>query len=257
MKRILPALISMAPCWILLAMAPSAHGAILTVGTDGAYASVQAALNAAVAMPGDDEIRVRSGIYPENLFVDLEGSGDRIELSGGWDATFMSASDERTTVIDGGGLGKVIEIQTEGADRFVMHGMELANGEDALRVGVNVTAREDSMVELFNLTIRDNLALDDRASAAGLFANLLDAASLQISNCDFLNNTVTSTGTVDGRGGGLTIQLSNSSTAMVSDSRFRTNVVTVAGSGAGVGAGADITQFDPGTAIVMIDNEFR
>ncbi|MBY6203535.1 choice-of-anchor Q domain-containing protein [Halomonas denitrificans] len=245
------------PSLMLLALAGAAQGAVLTAGPGGTYATVQDALDAAVALPGDDEVRVRFGVFPENLFVDLDGSGDLIEMSGGWDATFTSASDARTTVIDGGGLGKVFEIQTEGSDRFVLHGMELANGEDTLRAGVAVFARDTSSVELYNLTIRDNLAIADRASSGGLYAVLIGSADLEVRDCDLLDNTVTSTGTVDGRGGGLTVELNNTSTARIIGNRIRDNVVTVAGSGAGLGAGADIIQFEAGSFFELTDNEFR
>ncbi len=257
MNRKKQTLQAVGPSLILLALASAAQGAVLTAGPGGTYSSIQDALDAAVALPGDDEIRVRFGVYPENLFVDLAGSGDLIEMSGGWDASFTTASDARTTVIDGGGMGKVFEIQTEGSDRFVLHGMELANGEDMLRAGVAVFARDSSSVELFNLTIRDNLAVDVRASSAGLSAVLLGNADLEVRDCDLLDNTVTSTGTVDGRGGGLTVELNDSSTARIVDNRIRDNVVTVAGSGAGLGAGADIIQFEAGSSFELTDNEFR
>lgn len=257
MKRKIQTLQAVGPSLMLLALASAAQGAVLTAGPGGTYSSIQDALDTAVSLPGDDEIRVRFGVYPENLFVDLAGSGDLIEMSGGWDASFTTASDARTTVIDGGGLGKVFEIQTEGADRFVLHGMELANGEDMLRAGVALFARDSSSVELFNLTIRDNLAVADRTSAAGLFAVLSGSADLELRDCDLLENTVTSTGTVDGRGGGLTVELNDSAIARIIDNRIRDNVVTVAGSGSGLGAGADIIQFAGGTSIDLTGNEIR
>ncbi|NKI34737.1 hypothetical protein HFP89_06120 [Wenzhouxiangella sp. XN79A] len=246
-----------APVAALLAIAGTADGAVLTAGPGGTYPTVQAALNAAVALPGDDEVRVREGVYPENLSIDLGGLGDLIELSGGWNSSFTTASGARNTVIDGGGLGRVFEILTRGADRLVVHGMQFVNGEAEFRVGVTIDAQDGSSVALYNLTIRDNVAIADRASDAGLYASLSGSADLQVLDCDLLSNTVTSTGTVDARGGGLSVQLSNTSTVSIVGNRIRNNVVSIGPGGFGLGGGADIVQFDPTTTVLLTDNEFR
>jgi len=235
----------------------AASAAVLTVGPGGIYPTVQAALDDAVALAGDDEIRIRDGTFTENLSVDLGASGDMLEISGGWDAAFATASMARTTIIDGDGVDKVFVVRTGGADHFVLHGMVLRNGRDTRRAGVDITAEGTSAIELYNLTIRDNVAEDPRTDSAGLWVDLLDGADLQLSDCDITANTANSTGTVDGRGGGLTLRQRDTATATVVGNRITENVVTVAGAGSGLGAGADITQFDPGTMLTMTGNVIR
>ncbi len=242
----------------LLLGSSAAPAAILTVGPGGTYPTIQAALDDAVLMPGTDQIRLREGTFSENLFVDLGGSGDTLQISGGWNKSFTSASTSRTTTIDGGALGKVFEIRTAGSDQFIMQGMVLRNGQDTSLAGVAINAVGTSTIKLANLTIRDNLAIDTRTDSAGLYVDLLDAAGLDLDDCDLVANTVSSTGDSDGRGGGLTLRLSGTSRASVLGNRITENVVLVAGvGGLGIGAGADVTMFDSGTQLTMTDNVFR
>jgi hypothetical protein len=50
----------LAAAFAALGAAP-VQAAVLTVGSGGAYASIQPAINAALAAAGDDEIRVHTG----------------------------------------------------------------------------------------------------------------------------------------------------------------------------------------------------
>jgi hypothetical protein len=64
---------------ILLASSVSAaHAATYTVGADGTHATVQAAIDAALAASGSDEIRVAEGTFSEHL--DFTPGGLRVPV---------------------------------------------------------------------------------------------------------------------------------------------------------------------------------
>lgn len=80
--------------------ASAAFGAVFTVGPGGSHATVQAALNTAVQTAGDDEVRIAVGTYPEALAA-LVLADERLDVSGGWNATFDARTEDPTlTVID-------------------------------------------------------------------------------------------------------------------------------------------------------------
>ena len=84
--------------WLLCA---TASAAVLTVGDHGTYATIQAAVDAALGA-GSTEIRVEQGTYVENVFVSMNFVSDDLEVTGGWNASFTArSSDPTSTVIDG------------------------------------------------------------------------------------------------------------------------------------------------------------
>ncbi len=230
------------------------YAATLTVGPGGMFGSLQAALDSSVMMAGDDEIRVRTGTYMENILIDLGGSGDRVEISGGWNATFTVSTDGRDSILDGNATGPVMEVQLSGSDQLVMHGFVVRNGLAERRAGISLESRNSSSAELYNNTISNNRAEADRPSSAGLYSLLLDTSQITIRNNSIIDNTVIATDTVDARGGGLTAELSGNSMLGITGNIIADNQVTIGGAGSGLGAGLDITNFDPDPVILMTDN---
>jgi hypothetical protein len=77
-----------------------AGGAIITAGPQGTHATIQAAIDAAMAAPGDDEVRIQSGHWIERVgFTHV--IDERLDVSGGWNADFdLQTQDPSATVID-------------------------------------------------------------------------------------------------------------------------------------------------------------
>ncbi len=245
------------PLWILLLLLASistARAAVLTVGTGGMFTSIQAALDAADTMSGDDEIRVRSGSYAENIQFFSSGSGDSITVSGGWNAAFTASSGLRDSIVDGTASDTVMELELIGADMLVIEGFTITNGLSNFRAGIRFGSSDSSRFELVNNSICNNVASSERASAAGIYMSLHDSSKALVRQNDICNNLAESTGTVDVRGGGMSAQLVGSAELEISGNSITGNVITVAGSGSGLGAGLDIIGFDPGVAIVITDN---
>ncbi len=97
-----------------LALTAAAGAATITVGPGGDHATIQAAIDAAVASPGGDDIRVARGTYHERLLVDtLEAEGPgTLRISGGWNAAFTSHDpDPNLTIVDADRLGRALHVE--------------------------------------------------------------------------------------------------------------------------------------------------
>ncbi|GAB4200874.1 MAG: hypothetical protein Tsb002_37240 [Wenzhouxiangellaceae bacterium] len=231
-----------------------AQAAVLTVGLAGSYATIAAALADARDMPGDDEVRVQSGVYSENLVINFGGSGDRVDLTGSWDAAFAVQNSVANSIIDGMAAGRVIDFSLSAGDHLRMDRFVIQNGLADLRAGVFLDMRGVSRVEMTANIIRNNRAEADRASAAGLFAWVLENSQLDFIGNEIRDNVVNSTGTVDARGGGGSIQVENSGFLNFFDNQVVDNQVIVAGAGSALGGGLDISGFEATTEIEISDN---
>ena len=78
-----PCLALLAACAGVLAV-PAASATVYTVGAGGAYAHLQDAIDAAVPHPGDDEVRVHTGVYTEGFVVPTTMTAAALDISGGW-----------------------------------------------------------------------------------------------------------------------------------------------------------------------------
>src|SRR5690242_15407456 len=105
-----------AACLVL--WAASAHAEPLpsfTVGPGGTHASIQSAIDAALASGESREIRVAAGTWSERLTIRHAGPAGRLLLlSGGWDKSFLvPLPDVRPTVVDAGRLGAALVVETD------------------------------------------------------------------------------------------------------------------------------------------------
>ena len=99
---------------LLLAEAPAGHAATWCVRN---HTELQQALTAAAASPGDDEIRVREGIYTTfaGTFTYNAQTTGWMWITGGWytvdgnDCAQMRMDASRT-VLDGAGQSRVLQI---------------------------------------------------------------------------------------------------------------------------------------------------
>lgn len=94
----------------LLPTCPDVAAAVFTVGAGGTHSSVQAALDAAIAAPGEDEVRIASGTWLERVGV-AQTVADRTTVSGGWTAGFtIRVADPTLTVIDAQDAGSAFRV---------------------------------------------------------------------------------------------------------------------------------------------------
>ena len=169
---------------------------------------LQQALTAAAASPGDDEIRIREGIYTtfNGPFVYTAQNTGWLTLSGGWytiegnDCAQMRMDASRT-ILDGAGQQQVLRIihfppaGSTAFTSFTVHNLSLSNGwGDSTTFqrggGLDMNSLSDSLAE-FRL---ENLIVTNNEGYFGGGANLyLKNGMVRIANSLFANNSATTT----------------------------------------------------------------
>jgi|CXWL01.1.fsa_nt_gi hypothetical protein len=92
---------------------------VRTVGPGGDFATVQAALDAAVAAGGEQEIRVAARSFVESLSLVSNAPLSAIAVKGGWNSTFTAQTTSPTTISwSGSGVG-VLAVSLTGAGTSV------------------------------------------------------------------------------------------------------------------------------------------
>lgn len=220
----------------------SGEAAVLTVGPAGSYADIQTAIDDAVTMAGDDEVRVQSGTFTENLQVYPDGVDDRLVLTGSWNSTFTARSGT-TTTIDANDAGRVLDAYLEGSDSLRVEGFTLTNGLANSNAGVAAYLIGNAGIEIDGNRIVANHALDARTSGGGLTVNLVDNSTALIRDNVIDGNTAESTGSVDARGGGLVVQADTATSATITGNTISNNAVSVAGGGSALAGGMDLILY--------------
>ncbi|HEY89655.1 MAG TPA: hypothetical protein G4N98_07995, partial [Thermoflexia bacterium] len=162
----------------LLWLAPQfTRAATITVGSDGTYATIQAAIDA--ASPGDT-IHVRNETFNESLIITKS-----LTLLGGYEAGFGSRIPRSTYV--GVVPGRVIDIQGVGIE-MTIDGFEIAKGSYAGNGGgIYVGVEDDSVIVINDNFIHNNKAID----GGGIYADVDNRSDLHITNNDVMTNTTT------------------------------------------------------------------
>lgn len=103
----LPVRLALALAW---AAAPvSAMAALFTVGPQGEFASLQAAIDATAGQTGDHDIRIQRGTYLERVNIHL--NGQVLVMSGGWTGDFdEQLIDPANTTLSSGFNGRPLTI---------------------------------------------------------------------------------------------------------------------------------------------------
>jgi hypothetical protein len=228
-----------------------------TVGRDGTYATIQAAIDDAIAAGGDQDIRVEVGHYPESLVVvpPYSSSLSRLRLLGGWEKGFGSrVSTAASTVIDGGGTARVLNVSGRGAQRIAVDGFTLTRGFEPVAAGVRVSLQDDAHMSLTNNRILDNLGRGDVAQAAGLHASTWGTAQLWMSDNVVQGNRIQTERWAFGAGAW--IFAGDSSRIDVRSSLFLGNEARVAADEPTYGDG--LGAFVAGSATIVLDrNTFQ
>lgn len=168
----------------------SASAAIYTVGPDGAYATIQAAVTAAVAAAGSNEIRVEQGTYTENIFLATSSDAGTLTVTGGWDSTFTTRStDPAITTIDGNNAGRVVNINVNagGSIDLTVDGFTVCNGDNnTYGSGFKIDLSDHAQVTICNNRILDNKASGDYSIVGGGIYSYMDGEAITLSITDNL-----------------------------------------------------------------------
>lgn len=156
---------------VVLAAAVPASAGVINVPAD--QPTIQDAIN--VAVSGADEVVVAAGVYVEN--IDFLGKAITVRSTDPLDPAVVAA-----TVIDGGGSGRVVTIDSGEGAGSVLNGLTVTNGSASTGAGVYVL---DSVPTIANCVIESNVAT---GSGGGLFSVWFNFVTWTISDCTFRNN---------------------------------------------------------------------
>lgn len=237
---------------LLLPAAAPAAAAVLTVGPGGTHATVQAAVDAAVATPVDDELRLRATTFFEQVDVSaVSDLGGRLELSGGWDAAYaVRDPTPGATALDGGGTGRVFFAPFLDAGQLVLRGLAFRNGVAGaglaygggldLGVGASVQVTIEDCLFDSNLATTDTGAFGSAGGGAAISTN--GSAEVHLAGVAFTGNQVFIDDTIGApRGGGIHLYAGGSSRIVLRHGVASGNVVLggTQRKGAGISASAD------------------
>ena len=228
----------------LVAPALPAAAAVYTVGAGGSHATIQSALDAALAA-GDPaaEIRVHEGTYPEHLVIAAGAALGTLRLEGGWNATFTSARSGATrTVVDAGGTGRGLLLGGANPGALQITDMTFRNGRVASSTGRALGGNlrlfaDDTAVTLRDCHVEAGAVLGSAtppdstgSGGGGLAADLSGKASLVLDNVIFADNLAEVTaGPAAAVGGGALISLNGATELVVEASEFHGNRVVASG----------------------------
>ncbi len=227
---------------LLGALGTAPAGAVVrTVGPTGSYATIQEAVDAAIAVGVYNEIRVAKGSYRENVTVPAAFALGIMDITGGWEPSFRVRSrDASETVVDGGGTGPVFKLAPSGG-RLQIEGLTITNGlaeyvdgapppNKPTGAGVFAQPSGDARVFLVNNRITGNQALNRTpvyhfAHGGGIGASLMGSSTLELSRNRITGNLAVSSGTNNGVavGGGVYVECRESTRLVLRDNRIEEN----------------------------------
>ncbi|HVS02961.1 MAG TPA: right-handed parallel beta-helix repeat-containing protein [Thermoanaerobaculia bacterium] len=202
-----------AACLALLLAAPLS-AATFTVGPGGTHATIQAAIDTALATPGDHHVRVQKGIYEERLTIGSPQGA--LIVSGGWDAAFavQDPTAPNETIVNALGDGRALHVScTEG--RILLSNLMLTGGHlvqpAVVGGGVAVFVQESCDVTLSGTLISEN-RVDKTAVnppptqiplGGGIYGFVANAGRLEVRHSILFANELhnTANGPVTGAGG--------------------------------------------------------
>jgi hypothetical protein len=235
-------------------LSKSALAEVYTVGTDGTYTTIQSAIDAAIVSPGYDEIRVRPGIYSENIFIRSNSINiGTLNITGGWNNTFSTRdSDYTLTTIDGSATSRIFNIFVEstGSLNLIIDGFTLQNGiHSTYGSGINISSSGtgNAQIEINNNRIVNNVSSGSNSSRGGgirAYMNTTGMAVLNITNNLIKENSIASTAD-SCAGAGIDLYLFESAVFNITGNIIEDNSSTTNFSSDGVGI--NIQKYGLGT----------
>ncbi len=231
----------------LLAAGGPAGAAVFTVGAGGAFPTIQAAVDAALAAPGANEVRVARGNYPEN--VEIGTPPGTLRVTGGWLPGFTRRDTiSFETIVDGRGAGRPLQIvcdsgRVEVADLALSHGhLAVEDGQNS-GGGVMAIALGSCEIDLVHDLLSDNtiersVPSDLVPQGAGLYTHVGAGARVVVQRSTVFDNHLidrVEDGMATLRGAGIYAYLTGTGTLVVEDDHVHHNTVETAGRSAGGG----------------------
>lgn len=184
----LPVRLALALAW---AAAPvSALAAQFTVGPQGEFASLQAAIDASAGQTGDHDIRVQRGTYLER--VDIQLNGQVMVMTGGWTGDFdEQLIDPANTTLSSGFDGRPLTIHGS-SGMLILSGLTIAGGYvvDGNGGGVLVNLDGPVTVLLSEIVLALNWVSSQQPlfQGTGVAATVRNGASFVLRDCDVNSN---------------------------------------------------------------------
>jgi hypothetical protein len=197
-----------------VALVSTTSASTITVGADGTFATIQAAINAAIAAGGSNQVQVEAGTYNENLTL-TQASGS-LDVLGGWNSAFSQRNlDPSATQIFGGVVSRVLNASIVGG-QFTFSGFSFIGGTATDRGG-------------------------------GVYLHIANTGLAQIRNSRFVFNTVSAASGGNALGGAFYAELFNTGDLIFDGNVVDSNSATVA-NGVADGGGVFIEAFDSSDA---------
>ena len=246
----------------LATVAAGARAATFTVGADGSFTTVQAALDAAVVSPGNDEVRIEAGTYPETLSLAL--SADELAVTGGWNASFtvQDAPPEATVIDAGGAAARVLSIVAQGTAAVRVERLTLTGAVSPVfwgGAGVGLDLHGSASARLRFLVVRGNRLVSPTGGAdvggGGVHAEVADDASLEVAASEIADNSVECALDEACSSGGLYAALEDRAHVEIVGNQIHENRVSVEANQA-TGGGLQVTV-DGVASAVITDNRIE
>ncbi|MFK7956315.1 MAG: choice-of-anchor Q domain-containing protein [Lysobacterales bacterium] len=230
----------------------TAHSAVLLVGPGGDFSTIQAAVDVAASNMESDEIRIAEGTFTESVrmfrFVDHDG----LSISGGWDPSFSAI--EGTSIINGGGIGRVLDMSIIEGDVVELRNLIFEDGAAENNAGV-LASVTDATLLISSSIVRNNIASGVRSEGGGLVIRGRGSADVRLIQVTIADNQVLCSGNFSCSVGGLRLDGDDEVYFEVTGSTIEGNRVEVLNS-QGSQAGASISSTSGGT-VVFNDNVVR
>ncbi len=226
-----------------------------TVGPGGTHSTIQAAIDAAVGLGGENAVQIQQGIYNELVRVPASMNSGTLAISGGWNAGFSEQmADPALTVISGEMTRRGLEILNQ-AGRVEVENLtvkECAFNVQAAGVLIQPAFGEvtSAQIRLIDVVITEN-EMDAGAFswAAGLHVELGEGDSrVDLRACQIHNNTGKTAATP---GAGFFVR--GMSTVVLEDSFIRENSLVATSRSWGGGLVVDAAD---GAQVFLDDSEF-
>lgn len=235
---------------LVLGAAPGAPAAaaVLTVGPDGLFPTVQEALEEAADTPGADEVRIQAGVHSGLVTLSVVTDG-RVHLSGGWDPGFEGRTgDPEATVLEANRSGPVV-VGTIVQGAPILEGLTLRGGDaSADGGGLSLTCFGDAECTVRDLVAEGNAA---RFQGGGVFVRASDRAALVLAGIEVRGNQ-----SAEGAGG-FALFLDGDATGRVSGCSFTNNRAGSAAAAGLVRAGGVSLVVSDGASLEFRDNRIR
>lgn len=196
--------------WSLVAVfaVGAADATVHTVGPGGTHSSIQAALDAAQAAGGEQEVRVAIGTFAERLRIDARLASGTLHLSGGWRQGFAARShDPALTVVDAGGTGRTLDAAGF-SGTLVVENLTLAGGVGGTGGGLYLRPAGSGVARVRTTRIVGNRCQTTSGSAegGGVFVSAGDATTVELIGNLIADNTCRADdGSVTGVGAAFTV----------------------------------------------------